>query len=748
MQKLPYRDRSLGIDARVRDLVGRMTLEEKLRQMVMVGFNWERPELAGNASGLLKRELGALGVGWIQDARFSAPSARARVLNAVQRYLMEHTRLGIPAMVAGECLHGHMARGATIFPQAIGMASTWNPRLVARVAGIAAFEGRAAGVAQAFAPDLDLARDPRWGRVEETYGEDPYLVSRMGVAYIRAMQGSKRPLDRRHMVCTAKHFAAHGSPEGGINLAPVASGMREVRSVYLPPFEAAVREGDVLSVMPAYSELDGVPASSSRWLLTELLRDEWHFRGCVFSDYGAVRMLERFHCVAASASEAGTMALKAGMDVEAPGAYGFGDRLLELVSQNKVPIAMVDRAVERILRTKMLAGLFENPYADMSGVKKINCPAHRRAALEVAREAIILLKNANGILPLDRNLDSIAVIGPNADVCQYGDYSWTKTDGVTPLQGIRAAVSRKTKITHARGCGIHETSRAGIAEAVATAGASSVAVVVVGDCSNLTGGIGWGVDRSVATCGEGYDRTELTLPGVQGEMVKAVCATGTPVVLVLVHGRPVVEPELFEGVAAILDAWYPGEQGGNALADIIFGKVSPSGRLPVSIPRSVGHVPAFYNHKPSARGYYHKPGSPEAPGRDYVFSPPTPLFEFGFGLSYTRFKYSNLRVSPRRIIPGSAVEVSVDVENVGKRAGGEVVQVYLRDLVSSVTTPVKSLVGFKKVFLRPGRKQTVFFRVPAEAMKLLDADMRRVVEPGQFEVRIDSLKKTFDVMQT
>jgi len=744
-RKPAYTDSTLSADERVTDLLGRMTIEEKIRQMSM-----HRIEdlMKGNrvCRTTMKAALRGTSIGCLQDPR-TDPAGSAKAVNEVQEHLVEHTRLGVPAIVVSECLHGHLSGGATIFPQAIALASTWNPELIGRVAEVAAKEARAVGVAQALAPDLDLARDPRWGRVEETYGEDPYLVSRMGVAYIKGMQGAGAAIDGDHLVCTAKHYAAHGSPEAGMNLAPVAGGLRDLRTLYLPPFQAAVKEAGVLSVMPAYSDYDGVPATSSKLLLTRVLREEWAFQGYVFADYGAVHMLHSFHKTAASAEEAGQQALAAGMDLEAPSDYGFGDRLLGLVKKGQVDVALIDQAVSRILRVKFLAGLFENPYADVAKAEEVvNRPAHRKLARKVAQESIVLLKNQHGLLPLSRNTGTIAVIGPNADMAQLGDYSYPKASAVTPLQGLRDAVSKRTEILYARGCGLFEESRDGFEEAVDVAEKSDVAVVVIGGASMIMAGIGWGTDDRVATCGEGFDRTDLSPPGVQGDLVKAVHATGTPTVVVMVHGRPYSIPWMVEHVPAIVEAWYPGEEGGNALADVLFGKVNPSGKLPVSVPRSVGHVPACYNYKPSARGYYRRPGSPDSPGRDYVFAEPTPLFGFGHGLSYTTFKYSSLRVSPRKILPGGRVTVTVTVHNTGEMAGQEVVQLYLNDVVSSVTTPVRALRRFEKITLKPGEQTTVSFELKPEDLMVLDEEQRWVVEPGAFEVMIAGLEATFQVI--
>lgn len=739
-----YTDSTLSVSERVADLLCRMTIEEKIRQMSM-----HRIEDFMTGNRVCRKAMKALfretSIGCLQDPR-TDPRGSAEAVNAVQRHLVERTRLGIPAIVVSECLHGHLSGGATIFPQAIALASTWNPELIRQMAEAAAREARAVGVAQALAPDLDLARDPRWGRVEETYGEDPYLVSRMGVAYIKGMQGAGPTVDGDHLICTAKHYAAHGSPEAGMNLAPVAGGLRDLRTLYLPPFQAAVKEAGVLSVMPAYSEYDGVPASSSKLLLTRVLRGEWGFQGYVFADYGAIGMLHSFHRTAATAEEAGQQALAAGMDLEAPSDYGFGGRLLDLVKKGLVDVALIDQAVARILRVKFLAGLFENPYADAARAEEVvNCPAHRKLAKQIAQESIVLLKNQDGLLPLGRSVGTIAMIGPNADAAQLGDYSQPKEGVVTPLQGLRNAVPKRTKIRYARGCGLFERSRDGFEEAVDAARQSDVSIVVIGGASMVMAGVGWGSDDRVATCGEGFDRTDLNPPGVQEDLVKAVHATGTSTVVVMMHGRPYSIPWMAEHIPAIVEAWYPGEEGGNALADVLFGKVSPSGKLPVSVPRSAGHVPACYNHKPSARGYYHRPGNPQAPGRDYVFAEPTPLFEFGHGLSYTTFKYSNLRVSPSRILPGGRVKVAVTVRNTGKVAGQEVVQLYLNDMVSSVTTPVKVLKRFEKIDLKPGEQTTVSFELKPEDLMLLDENLDWAVEPGTFEVMIERLRGTFEV---
>ena len=742
-------DPSRQVDARVADLLNRMTLEEKVRQLAMRHLrNLPKRKWRVSAAGLADL-FGDLGCGILEDARLD-PAQSAQSINQVQKYLVEKTRLGIPALVYSESVHGHFSGGSTMFPQVIGQASTWNTGLVGQMAEVIGKEANAVGVRQTGSPDLDLARDPRWGRVEETFGEDPYLTSRLGVAFIKGMQGPGPELQAGHIFCMVKHYAAHGSPEGGLNVAPVEGGMRLLRTVYLPPFEAAVREAGVAAVMPCYSEYDGVPAASSRLLLTTVLREEWGFRGYVFADYSSIEQLVTVHKTAGGPAEAGKQALEAGMDVEAPDEICYGDNLVALVRQGRISEDRVDEAVARVLRVKFLAGIFENPYADpREAVRVVNAPEHRRLALRVAQESIILLKNDDALLPLRRSIGRIAVIGPNADAAQLGDYSRPKSTDVTPLQGIRDAVSKRTEVVHAQGCEVYRPCRDGFGEAIEAAATSDVAIVVIGGDSQSTWGVGWGYrgDDIVQTCGELFDRTSLNPPGVQQELVEEIVGTGTPTVVVMLHGRSYSIEWIAEHVPAIVEAWYPGEEGGRALADVLFGKVNPSGKLPVSVPRSSGHLPAFYNHKPSARGHLETPDLEDAVDRGYVLSKVAPLFPFGHGLSYTTFRYSNLRISPGRIKAHGHVKVSVDVRNTGKVMGKEVVQLYVNDVVSSVTTPVKALRGFEKIELKPREKVTVEFNLGSEDLKLLDQNMEWVVEPGHFEVLVDTLKKTFEVVR-
>lgn len=728
-----YKDPNASIDERVEDLLGRMTLEEKIAQMNMNGMGEYRqlPHGAG-----------------VVESPFISVQEIARMSSETKRYARENTRLGIPPIQIGECLHGQLAMGATIFPQAIAQGSTWNPALVERMASVIAFEASASGVDQALSPLFDLAREPRYGRTEECYGEDPYLVARMGVAFVEGMQG-KAEYTRVHgiapgkLMCTAKHFAGYSVPAGGINLAPSSLGEREMRTLHLYPFEKVVKEANVCAVMPSYNEVDGMPAHSNRWLLTDVLRGEWGFGGYVFTDYGGLSQLHNFHHVAADASEAAVMGINAGVDLEAarPDAYA---RLSDLVKAGKVNEEQIDTAVRRILRAKFMAGLFDKPYPDPERLSEVvHRPEHVALALEVAQESAVLLKNDSALLPLDASkLKSLAVIGPNADQVQYGDYTYTRDNrsGVTILQGLRDRLGSRVQINYAKGCNFTGSDRSGIAAAVEAASKSDVAVVVLGETSVILSGLGWGVGlgenepRDPFVSGEGYDLTSLDPPGVQRELLQAVCATGKPVVLVMVHGRPWSIDWEKDHVPAILEAWYPGEQGGNAIAGILFGDVNPSGRLNCSVPRSVGHLPVTYDYKPSARGINREPGTPEKPGRDYVFSSPAPLFAFGHGLSYTTFEYSDLKIDNNA--SAKTVKVSVNVRNTGSRDGKEVVQLYVNDRVSSVTTPQKMLKGFDKIELKTGEQKTVTFDLPYDELALWNASMQRVVEPGEFAVMI------------
>lgn len=742
-QEYPYKDSRLPVEERVQDLLSRMTMEEKIGQLSMKSL--KALELDNNnrvTDSSLVNLFAGESIGCLESP-FVEHDKVAIYSEAADHYFRTKTRLGIPAIQIAECLHGQMALGTTIFPQAIGLGCTWNPALIKQMASVIAEEASLSGVDQALSPLFDLARDPRYGRVEECYGEDPYLVKEMGVAYVTGMQGEPE-VTRSHipagkLACTAKHFVAYSVPEAGINLAPSLVGERTLRELHFYPFEAVVRDANVYSVMPGYHEVDGVPVHASRWLLTDVLRKEWGFNGYIFSDYGAIGMLDNFHKTAHNKAESAYQAITAGVDLEAPGRYAYGE-LEGLVRNGKLPQAVVDTAVSNILRVKFKMGLFDRPYRKPEALaKKVHKKESISLAQQIAEESIVLLKNSDNLLPLDKKkIKSVAVIGPNADKVQFGDYSITKNNdyGTTILEGIRSYVGNDLKVNYAEGCGITNLSKAGFEEAVRLVGESDVVVLVLGGTSVIYSGIGWGDPNSkeVNTCGEGYDRNELNFPGVQPELLDRITSLGKPVVLVMLNGRPYAIENEIAKVGAVLEAWYPGEKGGDAVARILFGEVNPSGRLSVSFPKTTGHIPVYANYKPSSRGYYNRRGTPEKPGRDYVFSSPDPLFCFGYGLSYTTFDYSDIHVNNYLNTGGDVVEVYCRIRNTGNRAGAEVVQLYVRDLVSSVTTPVKALKAFDKVFLQPGEEKQIKFQVNKNDLRLWNVFKQWVLEPGEFEV--------------
>jgi beta-glucosidase len=728
----PYRNPQLTIEERVADLLPRLTLEEKVEQVA--GSRSAPPAI--DTTGTYTPEQAQAALRKMRDAEAQLTPRQCAILrNAVQRHLREKTRLGIPRLFMGEALHGFMQHGSTSFPQALALASTWDTALVKRVFSAAGEEAGSAGVGQVFTPVLDIARDPRWGRTEETYGEDPFLAARIGVAAITGLQGPTFMIDRHHVMATAKHFAVHGQPEGGTNTAPANYSERIIREEFLVPFEAAVREAQAGSVMASYNEIDGIPVHINRWLLDKVLVQEWGFRGYVTSDGGGLQMLVGTHRVAANNAEAARLALAAGIDYDLSDGSVY-HTLLRLVQQGLIPESVLDRAVGRVLAAKLRLGLFEDPYVDPAYAERItNCAAHQKLAVAAAEKAIVLLKNENNLLPLDLSqIKSIAVIGPNAADVHLGGYSREPAHNVSLLQGIRDRVGTKAEVLYAEGCRI-STGRQGwkgwlddnvklveantqaesIQAAVEIARKASVAVVVVGE-NESTNREAW----SETHLG---DRDSLDLLGAQNDLVQAVVETGTPTIVFLINGRPLSINWIAERVSAILEGWYLGQEGGTAAARVLFGDVSPGGKLPITFPRSVGQIPAFYYHKPSA-------------DRTYAFSTREPLFPFGFGLSYTTFRFENLRVEPRSIVVGGSATVSVDVTNTGAREGDEVAQLYVHQKIASVTRPVKQLKGFERVTLKAGEKRTVRFRVTPEMLSLLDLNMQRVVEPGIFELMV------------
>ncbi len=735
---------------RVDDLLGRMTLEEKVAQMMCL-WNGKRQitDSQGRFDPARAPKWFTVGIGRIErPSDGHGARAEAEYTNAIQKWVKENTRLGIPVIFHEEALHGLQGQEATSFPQAIALASTWNPDLVERAFTVVAKEVRARGAQQVLAPVVDVARDPRWGRFEETYGEDPYLVARLGLAAVRGFQGGGRTIPADHVIATLKHMTGHGQPESGTNVGPAPFGERTLRDVFFPPFELAVKQGHAHSLMPSYNEVDGIPSHANRWMLHDVLRKEWGFDGVIVSDWQAISQLAQRHHVAADFADAARQAVNATIDVELPDPETY-PTLVEQVKQGKVPESAINDAVRRLLREKFELGLFENPYVDAARADEISgSEANRPLALEAARQAIVLLQNRGNLLPLDAaKTRRVAVIGPHAAEVMLGGYSGVPRHSVSILEGIRKRLGADAVVKHAEGVRITEDSvftrdpqpliggtrsqarwsadrvvpadpaanRRRIAEAVALARDSDVALVVVGD--------------NEQTAREAYaenhlgDRPELRLPGQQEELVRAVLETGKATVLLLINGRPPAIPELAERVPAILEGWYLGQEGGTAVAEVLFGDVNPSGKLPVTLPRSVGQLPMFYNHKPTAR-------------RGYVLDSTRPLFPFGHGLSYTTFAYTTPTVSPAQIPPDGKITVSVEVSNTGKRAGDEVVQLYIRAEVSRATRPVIELKGFQRLTLKPGERRTVMFELGPEQLAYHGPDMKRIVEPGRFRVMV------------
>ncbi len=747
-----YLDPTLPIEVRVEDLLRRMTLEEKVAQMLSM---WQTKRLIVDEQNRFDPsrapEWFKLGIGRIERPSEYFRSAReaAAFTNAIQRWVKENTRLGIPVIFHEEALHGLRAAEATSYPQAIALASTWNPALVEQVYARIAREVRARGVHQVLAPVVDVGRDPRWGRIEETFGEDPFLVGEMGKAAVWGLQGRQvPPVGRGHVIATLKHMTGHGQPESGINVAPVFFGERHLREVFLYPFREAVEKAGALSVMASYNEIDGIPSHVNAWMLRDVLRGEWGFRGVIVSDWFAIRQLITKHHVAVDEAEAARRALEATVDIELPD-YDVYPVLLEQVNRGLVSEMAIDEAVRRLLWAKFAVGLFDgDPYVDPEEAERVNASEEDRSlALEAARQAIILLKN-EGLLPLEAGrLDRVAVIGPHAGEVLLGGYSGRPRYAVSILEGLRERLRGEAEVVYAEGVRITEDSvftnepqphlggershprnaanrvvftppesnRRRIEEAVEVARGSDVVILVVGG-NEQTSREAWAVNHL-------GDRKSLRLPGQQEELVHAVVGTGVPVVLVVIGGQPFVITELVDKVGAIVWGWYLGQETGRAVAEVLLGDYNPGGRLPMTIPRDEGQLPVYYSYKPSKE-------------LDYVDGTSRPLFGFGYGLSYTRFAYRGVRLEPERLGGCGRVRVVVDLENVGGRAGDEVVQVYVRDRVSSVTRPVKELRGFRRVHLGVGERREVEIELGPEAFAFYGLGMSRVVEAGWFDVMV------------
>ncbi len=858
-QKYPYQDAKLPVEDRVKDLLSRMTLEEKVRQMDMYrgDFFKEKEDFAKSKSA---EKIGKLGIGAIHDLY----PRSAKMINDLQTNVIKGNRWGIPALIMCEMLHGYLDEGSTTFPMNIGLGATWDTSVLDKVGKVIGMEARAHGVHFGFGPNLDLGREPRWGRVAETFGEDAFLNSEIGLAFIKGLQGDDLKSDRS-IIAEPKHFAVHGIPQAGGNSSPILVGERSAREDHLPSFEKAFRKGGALGTMCAYSELDGIPCAANHWLLTDVLRNEWGFKGLVVSDLGAIKYIQTTHKVSDSPKESIREAVSAGVDMQF---YDFSNEfwqstIIELVNEKKLTQENIDRAAGAVLRLKFLLGLFENPFTDKNLIKeRFHTKENQAVALEAAQKSMVLLKNENNILPLKKDLKNIAVIGPNANASRLGGYSPKNSVGTTVFEGIQQVVGKTANVVYEEGVPLIIKGQAIPSKYLFTSDGSQNGLkgeyfnnrnlegtpaltridsqlefdwpwapgdgVNVDDFSirwtgyiqsdrsfdgwlglssddgirmwiddqlvidNWTKGAtsivttpknieagkkykvriemwegGWGArahlrwnlekvnmqpaidaakkaDVAIVVLGESNELVEenrdvadLNLHGMQQELIEAIQKTGTPVVCVLLNGRPLSTNWISENIPALIEGWFPGELGGRAVADVLFGDYNPGGRLPITVPKSVGQLPIYYNQKPSA---IHK----------YVAESEHPLYSFGYGLSYTTFEYSNLKISSKEIKPNGELKVTVDVKNTGSRDGDEVAQLYINDVYSSTTTPEKTLKGFKRVNIKKGETKNVEFTLTQDELSIWNREMKRVVEPGDFEVMVggnsaDLLKTTFKV---
>jgi beta-glucosidase len=755
-RKIPfYKNPALSAARRVKDLLSRMTLAEKAAQMMCVWQKKSETLVNGDGSFDLRKARAAFkkghGLGQVGRPSDAGKGKNAREMaeltNAIQKFFIENSRLGIPVMFHEECLHGHAGIGSTSFPQPIGLGATFNPGLVESLYAMTAEEARVRGTHQALTPVVDVARDPRWGRVEETFGEDPFLVTQLGMASVRGFQGDALFQDKKRIIATLKHFAAHGQPESGINCAPTNVSMRLLRETFLQPFKDAIQKANAISVMASYNEIDGVPSHASEWLLRDVLRKEWGFKGFIVSDYYAIWELgyrpdTHGHFVAKDKKESCALAVRAGVNIEFPEPDCYL-HLVELVRQGVLQESQLDELVAPMLFWKFKMGLFDDPYVNPDEAERIvGSEKNRKLALQAARETITLLKNANNLVPLNPSkIKSIAVIGPNADRELLGGYSGRPKFYTSLLEGIRSKVGDRVQVPYCEGCKITvggswnqdlvtpshpEDDRKQMQEAVKVAQQADVIVLAIGGNEQTS--------REAWTLEHMGDRTRLELIGRQQELVTAMLSTGKPVIIFLFNGSPLSIQYLNENVPVIFECWYLGQECGHAVADVLFGDFNPGGKLPITIPRSAGHLPAFYNYKPSAR-------------RGYLFDDVSPLYPFGFGLSYTTFAFKNVRLDRKKIHVGESTRLLVDVKNTGKRAGTEVVQMYVRDCVSSVTRPVRELKGFQKISLRPGETQTVSLDLTPESLAFYDINMKYVVEPGEFEIMAGNSSRDTDLQK-
>ncbi len=746
-----YKNPQLSVERRVDDLLGRMTLEEKVAQMVCLWRLREHIFKPGTTDLDPEGMKQWCGHGMGQIARPSdllgglAPAALAEVTNRLQKYFIEQTRLGIPVIFHEECLHGLAAKDATSYPQPIGLASTFNPELVQEIYSSIAADARSRGTHLALTPVIDVMREPRWGRAEETFGEDPYVSARMGIAAVKGFQGDGEYRDKTHLLATLKHFTGHGEPESGSNIGPANISERVLRDIFFYPFRQVVREAKPAAVMPSYNEIDGIPSHANVWLLQRVLREEMGFTGMLVSDYCAITELfykedTVGYGLAENQLEAALLAARAGVNIELPDGDCY-PHLPELVRSGRLKESVIDELVRPLLYYKFKLGLFEEPYVDPAQIRnEQRLVRERDLALRAARETMILLKNEGDLLPLDPARSStIAVIGPNADRQMLGGYSGKPRYYRSVLEGIIEKAGKNARILYSEGCKLTvggswnqdeivlpdpEENRQSIAEAALVAEQADVVILVLGG-NEQTSREAWAKTHL-------GDRTSLDLPGQQNELVQAVLKTGKPVVLLLINGRPNSITAIEKEIPAIVECWYLGQETGYAVADVLFGDFNPGGKLPVTIPRSVGHIPCFYNHKPSAR-------------RGYVFDDISPLYPFGYGLSYTTFSISKVRLEKEVIAMGESTRVTAEVRNTGERAGSEVVQLYIRDSFSSVSRPVKELRGFSKIQLAPGESKQVTLAITPDDLAFTTIDMEHKVEPGQFEVMVGSSSRDEDL---
>jgi beta-glucosidase len=750
-----YKNAKLPSAKRVKDLLARMTLQEKAAQMMCVWLSKAEKLLdeKGNfdfqkAKKSFKEGYGLGQVGRPSDAGGGKNAHDMAVLtNEIQKFFLENSRLGIPVIFHEECLHGQAAPDGTSFPQPIALGATFNPELAEKLFSMTALEARLRGANQALTPVVDVAREPRWGRVEETYGEDPFLVSRMGIAAVKGFQGKKKFRDKKNILACLKHFVAHAQPEGGQNCAPTDVSMRTLREVFLFPFKEAIEKAGCLGVMASYNEVDAVPSHANKWLLRDVLRKEWGFKGFVVSDYYAIWELgyrpdTHGQFVAKDKKESCALAVNAGVNIELPDPDCYL-HLVELVKKGVLKEKQLDELVAPMLFWKFEMGLFDDPYTDPEeAARVVGCAEHNKLALEAAHEAVTLLKNDGNLVPLNKSkIKTLAVIGPNGNRSLLGGYSGVPKYSISVLDGIKEKLGDSVNVVYSEGCKITvggswnqdevvasdpEEDRKAIAEAVKVAKTADVIVLAIGG-NEQTSREAWARNHM-------GDRTSLDMAGMQEELVRQIVALGKPVVAFVFNGRPLSIRSVKETVPAIFECFYLGQECGRAVADVLFGDYNPGGKLPISIPRSVGHIPAYYNHKPSAR-------------RGYLWDDASALFPFGFGLSYTNFAIGTPKLTKKKIGKKGSTQVVVDVTNTGKRAGAEVVQLYIRDLVSSVTRPVKELKGFKKVFLKPGEKTTVTLDITPASLAFYDINMKYVVEPGDFEIMVGTSSRDADLQK-